>query len=328
MDQLQKLQAKAVINQNNILASKNWKVGQKLNAQVIDRSSNALVLRIGNQQLEVVSNLAVQRGASLQLEITGIQPNLQLAIKEVINPKTAASLAGQTSDFNLKLSQLTAAGKAVLTDPTSYLRVLLGIDASARQIAFFKGHLDQISGNAKAIQSLFDADGVRKAIQTSGIFFEPSLLGGKRQQRGPADMKSALLNFLAALSGYSKPHSSDDIEAQQMQSIVEALLARINSNQLASARAAEAGLFEYQTDVPIWIKGSLEFVSLRIRQDKDNQGACKDLESLNSWRIDLRSPIPERGVLDTQIFVSDLKLSAVLKSDSPEFVKEIQEKLP
>lgn len=154
-----------------------WQVGKVLQALVVDQApSGQLLLRIGAHKVSATTDLPVQKGATLKLEVSALSPTPTLKILST-NGQTPAT--GSTTQLLPKTpmeQQLPALmarqgnvsnALAALSNRSSNanLLALLGANNNGSSVQAVLKHLYQPS-------DLNSATKLRQAVERSGLFFE------------------------------------------------------------------------------------------------------------------------------------------------------------
>jgi hypothetical protein len=206
--------------------------GQVITAQVIQILGNDQVqIAIGNQAIEAATQVPLQTGQTLQLQVSQTSSGIELAI--VNQPNTAASgSASATSGPVITLSPSLAASLAAnptadAVTPASPLTLAetLAVSVAAQTAASQQTSLAPLFADLNAATSLpnlppqvlgavaqvlsqqtnldqnLTADAVKQAFQSSGLFLESSLASGSAPlSNGVPDLKAALMVLRQALT--------------------------------------------------------------------------------------------------------------------------------
>src|ERR1700733_11653364 len=204
--------------------------GQVITAEVLQVLGNDQVqLAIGNQTIEAATQVPLQAGQTLQLQVSQTPGGIGLSI--VNQPSTPTGQAGQTSagagatsDAVLTLSPSLAASLAanLTTDAVTPSNPLTPLETLAVSVAAQTAVTQQTSlaplfadlGVAAGLPNLspqvqqavaqvlaqqipldqnLTADAVQEAFQSSGLFLENSLASGSALASNVPDLKAALL---------------------------------------------------------------------------------------------------------------------------------------
>lgn len=307
MEELQLALTSARIDQRNFgLWINNWQVGQTLNALVTSqRPSGELVLRVGGQQITATSDIPIQQGTQLLLEVKQLRPTPTLRIlSPAVTPATADTVGGT-------LRLLPASGGA-LASPS-----LAGV-MEAAQSAPARGALPPVVGDALGQllrlaarpAALGRAEGVAAAVRDSGLFLEPTLASAAPRASAPGtDLKAGLFRALgrvdAALSqaqALSLPGS--DVQALlELKRELEGGLGRISLNQLASQPADGQGTGrQWFLDIPVQLGNGFHSLQVTIEEDDGGRELAEGDEE-RGWRVRLQLTPPALGDLDISLFL-------------------------
>lgn len=209
--------------------------GQVISAQVLQLLGNGEVqIAIGNETIQAATQVPLQAGQTLQLQVSQTPGGIGLAI--VDQPSTAANPASTggsaTSDPVITLSPSLAAAVAanLTTDAMTPATVLtqletLAVSTAAQTAATQQSSLAPLFADLNAATSLpnlppqlqqavaqvlaqttnldqnLTAGGLRQAFQSSGLFLEASLASGAAPaSNGVPDLKAALIVLRQALT--------------------------------------------------------------------------------------------------------------------------------
>lgn len=208
--------------------------GQVITAQVIQVLGNDQVqIAIGNQTIEATTQVPLQAGQTLQLQVSQTSSGIGLAI--VDQPNTAGNTSGSasaTSSPVLTLSPSLAASLAAnptadAVTPASPLTLAetLAVSVAAQTAASQQTSLAPLFADLNAATSLpnlppqvlgavaqvlsqqtnldqnLTGDAVKQAFQSSGLFLESSLASGSAPlSNGVPDLKAALIVLRQALT--------------------------------------------------------------------------------------------------------------------------------
>lgn len=154
-----------------------WQVGKVLQALVVDQApSGQLLLRIGAHKVSATTDLPVQKGATLKLEVSALSPTPTLKILSTNGQATATGSTTQLLPKTPMEQQLPALmarqgnvsnALAALSNRSSNanLLALLGASNNGSSVQAVLKHLYQPS-------DLSSASKLRQAVERSGLFFE------------------------------------------------------------------------------------------------------------------------------------------------------------
>jgi hypothetical protein len=209
--------------------------GQVITAQVVQVLGNGQVqIVVGNQTIEAATQVPLQVGQTLQLQVSQTSGGIGLAIVNqpgsatgqvstggsatsnpviTLSPSLAASLAANlTPDAVSPVSQLTqletlavsAAAQTAATQQTSLallfadLNVASGLPNLPPQVL---QAVAQVLAQQTNLDQNLTADAVKQAFESSGLFLETSLASGSASlSNGVPDLKAALIVLRQALT--------------------------------------------------------------------------------------------------------------------------------
>ncbi len=205
--------------------------GQVITAQVVQVLGNDHVqIAIGNQTIEAATQVPLQVGQTLQLQVSQTPSGIGLAIVNQPSTSVGPPTSGATATSNpaITLSASLAANLATnLTPPTSSLTPLetLAVSIAAQTAATQQTSLAPLFADLNAAGGLptlpppvqqavaqvlaqqtnldqnLTADAVKQAFQSSGLFLESSLASGSAPlSNGVPDLKAALIVLRQALT--------------------------------------------------------------------------------------------------------------------------------
>ncbi|MEO0436800.1 MAG: flagellar hook-length control protein FliK [Pseudomonadota bacterium] len=310
MEELQLALTTARVDQRNFgLWINNWQIGQVLNALVSNQlPSGELVLRVGGQQITATTDIPIQQGTNLMLEVKQLQPVPTL---RVLNPVASASPASVGGTLQL----LPSSGASLSSPPLGSVVQNVQVLASAMSALApaLSESLGQLFRSSPRADRLATPQGLASAIKDSGLMFEAKAAqspGGKSPAIA-SDLKAAVFRTLAhanaALSkaeGVSLPPA--DLEALlEMRRELESGLGRISVNQLASQSPPESqtGTRIWQFDIPVQLANHYHNLAIRIEQDTGSErGSSGDAEAEEDrWKIELALALPALGAVDLRI---------------------------
>ena len=321
MEDLQLTLTPARVDQRNFgVMLSNWRVGQVINALVVDRMpSGNVLLNASGREFVTPLDLPVQPGTRLQLEVQQVTPQLVLRLlagseKSGLLPG-AESLAQPTQPSNGSPAGATSPGGG--TTAVSLLSALAthpNLRALVNQSPVLSALISALSSQVLQSSTL-SAGLLSQAVAQSGLFTEANLLAGRngslrtntktqlmQLQRGIAEIAGANLGVEArtALSNLSD--------------LTNAALANLNQQQLISMPQENAGQ-RWAFNLPLEWAGSVTGLAMTIERDikeDDPEGA----EAKGEWRINLNLELPEVGKLQSLVTLSGSNISVSFTSDS------------
>jgi hypothetical protein len=324
------------------------RVGQVIKASTLTGTSSGCVggnavIRIGNELLQVRSQLKLTAGDQLTLRVTGHLPRTWLSVVS-INDTSPAGPPNPSFEPYLMQLQPRQGGMSILF---TTLNVLLHnqtaptLPPAVRQLSEVLLH--SISSQSEITQTA----ALRHSLSNSGLFLETKLGGllkGKNV-RLAGDLKGlilALINRLknqpTRLNGLRRSILGPDLQhaprppnreyppepqarsqpldptlmdqdcaLETLRRVGEAVLARITLHQITAAEHALDGEACWMLEVPIRQGQDSDIVHLRIaREDRD-----KRRELSPRWSVTMALDLPELGPLHIQITLGDTQISAV-----------------
>jgi hypothetical protein len=204
--------------------------GQVITAQVVQILGNDQVqIAIGGQTIEAATQVPLQAGQSLQLQVSQTPSGIGLAI--VNQPSTAAGQAGAATSDSVTLAPSLAASLATATPttastpvnlltPAETLAVTLAAQTAATQQTSLAplfanlgvaagldlppqvlGAVTQVLAQQTSLDQNLTGDAVKQAFQSSGLFLESAISAGSGlSSNGGPDLKAALIVLRQALS--------------------------------------------------------------------------------------------------------------------------------
>lgn len=233
-----------------------WRPGQVLTAVVLAQTGpQSVSLRIGNQIVEAHTNIALPARAQLQLEVVqgGVQPVLRIATA----PPPGATLAAALRTTLPQQQPLQAVFDALHIFTQSPASTHLPVPA----LALLRQLYAQMPGRA----DLADGEGLRRALQDSGVLLERKLAEGAAPER---DLKANLLRFLSTLDP-----QRDEAPAK----LVAAALARVELHQLNALTQPTQGL---TIELPLRRDDGVEVLKFKVERD-----AAAGAEEPRAWTI-------------------------------------------
>jgi len=182
------------------------KPGQLLHARVSATTHDGLVkLLVGKTELMAKTRIPLLQGEPLQLRVEKGLPKPELKILRSEIRQAIQALQQHALTRQLSPKEVQQSLRQLLQSPTTNskplqqaLRVLVPDAPTPRQV---------------------NASAVRQAMQSSGVFFEPTLLQG---QVSPKDQKLQLLQLLRLVTTVSTSTSASDAKTLQSPSVASA----------------------------------------------------------------------------------------------------------
>jgi hypothetical protein len=321
VEELQLALTTARVDQRNFgLWINNWQVGQTLNALVSQQLPGGdLVLRVGAQQITATSDIPIQPGTQLLLEVKQLRPAPTLRIlSPQVTPMNSESVGG-----TLRLLPGLAPG---LASGSLGAAMQAASDAGARlplppALADSLSDLLRLSSRSTALTR---PEGVAAAVRQSGLFLEAGMAAAPGAVASPAsDLKAGLLRTLARIDAalsQAQALSLPGADAEALLALRQELergLGRIVLQQLASQPAEGQAGRSWQLDIPVQLGTQFHDLRLTIEEQCDDGGAAA-AEEEGGWRVRLQFDLPALGAMDLRLHLRgeqlDLRLAAARES--------------
>ena len=318
MEELQLTLTPSRVDQRNFgVMLSNWRVGQVLNALVVDRMpSGDLLLNLGGKEFVTPLDLAVQAGSRLQLEVQQIQPQVTL---KVLGNARNATLSQMTQSFN---GQALATGGSISSvdgKPASITTLLAEIpkQSALRALLSQTPTLSSLISalSAQSLQtSALSSTALAAAIGRSGLFNEANLVGD-RSNRVSESSKTQLTQIQRAIGELSIGNLNVETRASltTLSDLTNAALANLTQQQLISM-PQDGGGQRWCFGLPLVHDG--RFVDLQMIVERDEHSSEVPGDEA-TWRVDLSLTLPEIGPLRVMLTMRGREVSVVFNSDSP-----------
>ncbi|MFO8004779.1 flagellar hook-length control protein FliK [Thioalkalivibrio sp.] len=346
-----------------------WQPGQRLEGLVLpsDPAGGQTRVRIGDLQLSLRLPAALPEGSRLSLQViqAGAQPVVRV-LSQV--PAQAAATTDRGS------SPPTGAG----TTAPRWLANLLPAQGSQAPLLATLAALDRNpssmaalpAGVRDALSQLFlqlptaarirQPEGLREAVQRSGIFHEAALAMAATTPAGgippPADLKSALLSLAARLRSLGSPAASlaagqsretapprpgtpptaqARMPAEPLTLGPQALLAglrartdqavaRLALHQWTAVEAADSGQLRWLLELPLRGDNGVDLVHLLTERERERPPP----EEEPAWRAELALDLPELGPLRVRIAVTADQVRVHLWTELDDTLNLARKELP
>lgn len=288
MEELQLTLTQARVDQRNFgVMLSNWRVGQMLNALVVNtRPDGAVLLSVGGKQFVATTDIPVQPGTRMALEVkqVGQEIVLKRIQDQVLQPGGANARAAETA---LTLSS---------AKPSALLNQL------AAQPARF-GSPDMQAAVRELLGKTLRGENIRpgelkSALRNSGLFTEADLAQGRTDRAGQST-KVTLSQIQAMTLAMAKEMDEDSLELRVLRQISEktaGLLNGIAQNQLASLPGDEGGS-RWVFTLPVQLNEQFHDVRMQIEQEPPGE----DDNDEASWRASLSVDLPQLGAVDINV---------------------------
>ena len=321
MEELQLTLTPARVDQRNFgVMLSNWRVGQVINALVVDRMpSGNLLLNAGGREFVTPMDLPVQPGTRLQLEVQQVTPQLILKLVPASEKASAQTLSkaldissslprGVDSSVNSGRSTTTIAMLLSTFVSQPGLRSIVGQSPALASV------ISSLTGQALQPSTL-SAGALAQAVTQSGLFAEANLLAG-RATTNNANSKSQLIQLQRSaieLMGTSGLRPDARAALSNLSDLTNAALANLNQQQLISMPQENGGQ-RWAFSLPLEWGGSFSDLQMTIERDAPDESSDYDQPS---WKIHLSLELPEIGKLTAILMLIGSEISVVFKSNSP-----------
>ena len=323
MEELQLTLTPSRVDQRNFgVMLSNWRVGQVLNALVVDRMpSGNVLLNVGGREFVTPLDLPVQAGSRLQLEVQQVQPQVTLKVLTNAREGTPSQLTQPTTQSSQQGLLSSATAFSADAKPGSLSSLLVALSSLSAQPAL-RPLISQAPALASLISALsthslqanaMSASSLAAVVGRSGLFNEANLVAG-RSNRVSGSSKTHLAQLQKLIGDL--PSANLNAEARAALSTVSdftnAALANLTQQQLISM-PQDTGSQRWCFGIPMAYEDSFVDLNMVIEQDENSTNENgKDA----IWRVDLSLSLPEIGPLRVLIAMKGRELSVVFHSDS------------
>ena len=322
MEELQLALTSSRVDQRNFgLWISNWQIDQSLNALVTNQlPTGELVLRVGGQQVTATSDIPIQQGAQLLLEVKQLQPVPTLRV--LAAPESVVAAAGGNTNLRLMPGPAAEAATIPVASLMQSLQTSQGTQGMPPPVA---ASIDELLRLSTRPERLATPEGVARAVRDSGLFLEAKLAG--KEDPGPAatarDLKAGVLRTLAqansALAGVEQAamNAADAESLSELKRELESTLGRLNLNQVAS-QGGEGQPRSWQLEVPVQYGGAFHTLGIHIERDGSG-GERRDAgEEEAPWRVKLDVAPPSLGAIELDLRLDEKQLRLDIAADRPE----------
>lgn len=297
-------------------------LGQQLTAQVLAQTApRQLLLEVSGHRLSAETDLALQSGARLRLEVVQIGPKPQLKVIAHLSPTLTTTLAlRHMLPRQVPLDQALQSFKAALEQQTLTPPVRTQIEALLSALPD-RGALTQ-------------PDTLQAAMRLSGLFMEASTVTST-VPTAATDLKTQLLALLASIKTtqaqtsttlvqtprrrFTAADSEPDIQVSSAKSTgqsdplpklaeqVSGALARIVLDQLASLPKPDAQMLTWQMEIPFRDGERLATLRLIIAGGRQAKG---DPAEPPPWTVDLEIAPPRLGRIRVKLVLQGETISS------------------
>ena len=321
MEELQISLTPARVEQRNFgLWLRTPQVGQVLNAVVADKlPSGEMVLKVGAERVTASTDIPLQPGARLLLEVKQVQPQITFRVLGAGSMPNVAAPEAMSEAFKLQ-RQATAlqAPKDGLAPLFSLMRALGS--GSLQALGLDRAIVRQLQGAVKSSDELTQADALIRAIQGNGTFHESLLAHGTNTTAGLAadDLKGQLMRAVFKVRANLEDSDKLGLEAEQvglleaLRSALEGGLKMITHNQLGSVPAEQTQLpQQWFFDIPFRYGEDLHNIGIQIFEDGTDDSAGEGAV-LKTWAAHLSLNMPGLGAAEIVVRLVGDKISVDL----------------
>lgn len=323
MEELQISLTPARVEQKNFgLWLRTPQVGQVLNAVVADRlPSGEMVLKVGAERVTASTDIPLQPGARLLLEVKQVQPSVTFRLLNHAPPPNVAMAEA--------LSEATRAHRQISATPSGRggIPQLLALLGGGQSGALSAAGIDrtlvrQLQANVLNAPQLTNPEALMRAVLTNGTFHERLLATGHPDlmRIAASDLKGQLLKMMAKVSSAADEegeHSAGDgagVEALALlRSALDKNLQAVSQNQLASLPAEDDQLSQqWLFDIPFRLGDSLHNLDLELSKDEGSAGSQDETDGM-TWRAKLNLDLPGLGATEItlKLIASQLSIHVV-----------------
>ena len=283
-----------------------------LTALVVDRMPNGgALLSIGGRQFVATTDIPVQPGSRIQLEVQMLTPNLVLKV-------AGGASQGSASSQSATVAQPLAANPLIAGQAASASGLLNAIagDTSLRALLSQSPQLARLIAQIQAsvlTPSSVSAAAVRQAFNQSGLFNEANLREsrtGNLQQ----STKTTLQTMQQLLMGEIERSSIQKISGPQVQlsESIEAALSSLTQQQIKSL-PSEGAVQRWFTSFPIAVADHFYNLDISIMQEAPKSGVEGEA---NKWSACIALELPGLGALEVEIGLQANRVSVDFRSES------------
>ena len=311
MEELQLTLTPARVDQRNFgLMLSNWRVGQVINALVVDRMpSGGMLLSAGGREFVTPMDLPVQPGNRLQLEVQKIAPQLVL---RAFLPDVAAGLG---KPLNVPSSNPLVSADTRVANTTTLLSTIATsqplrtlISQSPALTALFT------SLTGQALQSsLLSSSTLAQAVAQSGLLTEANLLAG-RDARVKGSAKTQLTQIQRMLGEMTAGGLPPELRSAlpSLSELTNAALSNLSQQQLASI-PQEGASQRWVFSLPLELSAGFTDLSMTVERDASAADVASEDQE---WRVQLQLELPSAGPIKAAVTMKGSDISIVLQSQS------------
>ena len=323
MEELQLTLTPSRVDQRNFgVMLSNWRVGQVLNALVVDRMpSGNVLLNVGGREFVTPLDLPVQAGTRLHLEVQQVQPQVTLKVLTNAREGTPSQLTQPTTQVSQQslLSSSTAFSVDAKPSPLSSLLVALATPSAQPALRALISQAPALASLISALSSqslqatALSGGALAAAVGRSGLFNEANL-AVDRSSRASSSSKTQLAQLQKLIGELPITNLNTEVRASlsTLSDLTNAALANLTHQQLISM-PQDMGSQRWCFGIPLAYEGNLVDLNMVIERDEKN-GELDSAEAL--WRVDLSLTLPEIGPLRVLVTMRGREVSVVFNSDS------------
>ena len=322
MEELQISLTPARVEQKNFgLWLRTPQVGQVLNAVVADRlPSGEMVLKVGAERVTASTDIPLQPGARLLLEVKQVQPSVTFRLLSHAPPPNVAT-AEALSEANRAHRQISATPSSRAGIP-QLLALLGGVQSGALSATGIdRTMVRQLQANVLNAPELTNPEALKRAVLTNGTFHEKLLASGHPELMRIAanDLKGQLLKMMAKVLSAGNDDEQGGGEGTEIEALallrsaLDKNLEAVSQNQLGSLPAEDSQLSQqWLFDIPFRLGDSLHTLDLELSKDERSSGPQDETDD-TTWRAKLILDLPGLGATEItlKLLASQLSLHVV-----------------
>lgn len=320
MEELQLTLTPSRVDQRNFgIMLNNWRVGQVINALVVDRMpSGNMLLTAGGREFVTSMDLPVQPGSRLQLEVQQVTP--QLVLKLVPSPEKTSSPVSAAALLSNNAMLTVGGARSVIGRSDASVAALLssltsqpGLRTVASQSPVLTSILSALTNQALQPTSL-SAGALAQAVAQSGLFNEANLLSG-RSLAPTTNNKTQLMQLqrsITELIGGQGLRPDTRAALSSLSDLTNAALANLSQQQLISMPQENAGQ-RWAFSLPLEWGGAFTDLAMTIEREPPDESSQDERPS---WRINLAIELPELGKLSALLTLIGSEVTVLFRSDS------------
>lgn len=319
-------------------SAEGWRIGSVLSARPLGLTDQGL--------------LVIQIGAlTVEAEAPGTQLPSQFQVRVLsLGPQPLLEIIGAQATTDTSVNQ---AMRERLPQQNGYAPLLATVTALAqwpvlRQLpAYVRNALALLEHSMSNPEELATGDGLRQAIERSGLFLESQLAqpGSDDPSIGQDDWKGALLRLLTALDGQPSLRDDNDINVApplqsrgmtpqgrlalppelaesneaasflpRLRSDVQAALARLEVAQLEASKVPA-----WMIEIPVQGQQGADVLQVRLEQH------IKDGEQDQHWTLGFALDLPSLGPVQGELVLRGLHLSVRLWAQQRESTARLEQ---